>query len=638
MSKFYFIICLIISVLSLNVQAQTSDDSFSCGTDAHHAWLMQSNPEYKSAFQRQKAILDSLKYAPTPESRQSPPVYTIPIVVHVIHLGEQVGQQTNISDQQILDAIVGLNERYANANGAGTDIEINFCLATIDPNGCPTSGILRADGSVIPGYREGGVTWDGTCGVDEVLVKDLSKWPTWDYYNIWVVHDICGSIAGYAYYPNGNEYDGTVIDIASMRYENSTLAHELGHGLNLKHTFSGDEGNSCPPDNDCLEDGDEICDTPPHRTNSCGNNNPCSNEGEWLNSRHNWMSYCFPAQEDGKFTPDQRTRMRNTMLVNPRAALLQSEGCANAERMQITNDDAPMCRNESRLLTAQPAGGHFEIVSGSGVIQNNVLTVTGGTEITIAYKIDLEFCTSEVTQYIIVRPAPNSLLRSDEDSLCIGQATMLEGFPAGGTYSVVDGPAMLDSSMVTALDEGNITLLYEKEYAGCTLRDTHEIVSFEVPVAEIEQLADQILAVTQDAESFQWVNCDDTFEPIPGETGDFIQVTSSGSYAVVSSNGICKDTSDCIIVEITSSEDPGTVGAIRVFPNPVNDVCYLVGVEDVEKYIITLMDIHGKILTRTFTQTKGTITFPMADYKPGVYLIHLQGEGVMPASFRIVKL
>jgi hypothetical protein len=78
---------------------------------------------------------------------------------------------------------------------------------------------------------------------------------------IWVVHDICGPIAGYAYYPTGNEYDGTVIDILSMNYESGVLSHEIGHGLNLKHTFSGDDEACCPVNEDCLEDGDEICDT-----------------------------------------------------------------------------------------------------------------------------------------------------------------------------------------------------------------------------------------------------------------------------------------------------------------------------------------------------------------------------------------
>jgi hypothetical protein len=189
-------------------------------------------------------------------------------VVHVINLGEQVGYQSNISDQQIHNAIAGLNERYANANGKGVDIKISFCLANRTPDGCPSSGINRVDGSVIHGYRENGVTWDGSCGVDETAVKDLSKWPTWEYYNIWVVNNICGSVAGYAYYPNGNEYDGTVIEYTSMNYDAEVLAHEIGHGLNIRHTFSGDD-DGCPENDNCLEDGDEICDTPPHRRNDC---------------------------------------------------------------------------------------------------------------------------------------------------------------------------------------------------------------------------------------------------------------------------------------------------------------------------------------------------------------------------------
>ncbi len=325
----------------LNIYSQISstnkiNNGFFCASDEHHTFLMKTDPGYKARYLHQKTLLDSLKKAPLPSDRLNPPVYIIPVVVHVIHLGETPGAQTNISDEQIFSAIAGLNERFANINGIGNDIEIQFCLANRDPNGCPTSGINRVDGSSIPDYREEGITWGGDCGARERDVKDLSKWPTSRYYNIWVVSNICPeSIAGYAYYPNGDEYDGCVIDYAYMTYESSTLSHELGHGFNLQHTFDDDDGTTCPPNDDCMEQGDEICDTPPHRQGDCGFNNQCSTEGIWDNSRYNWMSYCFPAFELGRFTDDQRTRMRNTFLVEPRASLLTSDGCSNPESMQI---------------------------------------------------------------------------------------------------------------------------------------------------------------------------------------------------------------------------------------------------------------------------------------------------------------
>ena len=68
-----------------------------------------------------------------------------------------------------------------------------------------------------------------------------------------------GGFAGVAYFPNGGPNDGTVIVSSYMNGTNSLLAHELGHGFNLYHTFNGDGGNvSCPANNDCTIDGDKI--------------------------------------------------------------------------------------------------------------------------------------------------------------------------------------------------------------------------------------------------------------------------------------------------------------------------------------------------------------------------------------------
>jgi len=635
----FLFICLIF--INLQIQAQGTflePVEQNCGSDEHHAYLMKSDPAYKARYTQQKAILDSIKRAPHALERQQPPIYTIPVVVHVIHLGEQIGSQSNISDKQIQDAITGLNERYANINGVGTDIEINFCLANRDPNGCPTSGINRVDGSIIPGYREEGITWSGDCGVDEVLIKDLSKWPTWDYYNIWVVHDICGSIAGYAYYPNGGEYDGTVIDIVSMKYESGVLAHEIGHGFNLKHTFSGDDNNECPINDDCLEDGDEICDTPPHRTNDCGTNNPCSSEGIWLNSKYNWMSYCFPAFELGRFTEDQRTRMRDALAIDPRASLLSSLACSNEVNMAITSDGSILCPHEGRVLTAVPEGGYFVIASGAGYIQGNVLTATGGTEIVVEYIIDQGNCTSSVYQAIKVKPIPNSLLKSAEDTLCTGQTTTLQGFPSGGTYAVISGPGAIDGNLLMAEDAGMIELLYEKMQSGCIIRDTHIVESFALPVTDIAPLSDDVLTAIPDTGTFQWVRCDLDYETVPGATEAIYQVSTSGSYAVVSVIGICRDTSDCIEVELTATHDNNVNDDIRIYPNPVKDVFYLDGNFNPKEVMVTITDMRGVPMDAKINLGQNRIEFNLSSLMAGVYVLHLDVKGKGRFVYRVVKL
>jgi hypothetical protein len=73
----------------------------------------------------------------------------LPIVVHVVHLGEAIGVETNISDEQILSMVDNLNHRFRgdiNALTSLTDVydegelslaldsKIQFCLASRDPD------------------------------------------------------------------------------------------------------------------------------------------------------------------------------------------------------------------------------------------------------------------------------------------------------------------------------------------------------------------------------------------------------------------------------------------------------------------------------------------------------------------------
>jgi hypothetical protein len=257
-----------------------------------------------------------------------------------MHLGESIGTGSNISDLQIQQAITGLNDRFSNANGLGVDVEMEFCLASQDPNGNSTNGINRVNCSGVANYSTNGITPTGNpcSGAIETAIKDLSRWPVSDYYNIWVVSEICnGSFVGYASYPVGGLYDGLVIVSTSMTGNSGTLPHEVGHGFFLYHTFNGDGGNvSCPVDTNCILDGDRVCDTPPHKQGDCGTTNPCSLAGVWDNSRYNYMAYCPLVN---RFTQGQKDRMRATFLVAPRASLLTSVGCGALGINQISSDN-----------------------------------------------------------------------------------------------------------------------------------------------------------------------------------------------------------------------------------------------------------------------------------------------------------
>ena len=306
-----------------------------CGTDmAHHA-LTSASPAYlanKVAFDAAwhqgaaLAVSDSLE------------VYTVPLVVHVIHRGAPIGVEENISDAQILSAVHALNEDFrkvagSNGDGLGVDVLVEFELAKRTPDGLPTTGIIRVDGSGVPGFAEHGIASLETLpGADQTEVKALTSWLGDDYLNVFVVPEINGNnggggIQGFAYTgPTGDVRDGVTLlynvigtegTLKPGRTLNRTLTHEVGHHLSLYHTFY--DTNACGSEVDCVNEGDFVCDTPTTTENASCSVGTCPDA-----QLENYMDYA-PTSCRNTFTAGQRQRMR-TCLETVRSSLLESLG------------------------------------------------------------------------------------------------------------------------------------------------------------------------------------------------------------------------------------------------------------------------------------------------------------------------
>jgi hypothetical protein len=269
----------------------------------------------------------------------------IPIVVHIIH---QNGEE-NISDEAVLQGIQDLNEAFSNTgnyqNSNGVNTGIQFCLAQQDPNGMPTTGITRH----VSQYTE------LTSETEDDDLKNIVRWNPLKYLNIWLVKEISSistgnSVAGYAYFPSshGSPEDGIVNEARwfGSSIDNSKVhIHEAGHYLGLYHTFNGGCQN-----NNCLQNGDFVCDTPPDASsdpvacnsvaNTChtdsddpSNQNPfravaLGGSGDSPDLFINYMDYGFQICQNS-VTQGQSDRM-NAMLSGARSSLLESQGCNNA--------------------------------------------------------------------------------------------------------------------------------------------------------------------------------------------------------------------------------------------------------------------------------------------------------------------
>jgi len=331
-----------------------------CGADHFHKEKMKNDADYRL---RHLQTIENIKQSQKLQARSAEEIYQIPVVVHVMHKGEAIGEGTNISDVEVRAGIQYLNNFWrkvsgTNGDGNGVDMEIEFALAIQDENGNCTNGIVRKDMSAVTSYVNNGVNAGDSEGIpdhepDEAVnsLKEYSIWDPEKYYNVWLVDEIDDSncsndsyTAGYAYMAaeHGQDWDGSVVLICSyLDGSDEAWAHEMGHALNLPHTFDGDD-NSNDGTYTCGDDG--ISDTPKHiRTISieglysdCDNTdvNSCdpsfnvqmspnhTGNGTHQDHMHNYMDYTGCASE---FTYGQRA-VAKSALTNERASFLPENG------------------------------------------------------------------------------------------------------------------------------------------------------------------------------------------------------------------------------------------------------------------------------------------------------------------------
>ncbi|MCB0842720.1 MAG: PKD domain-containing protein, partial [Bacteroidetes bacterium] len=266
--------------------------------------------------------------------RAATTVFTLPVVVHIIYSNTT----ENISDEQILSQIEVLNQDYRRQNPdqdrtprefkkIATDTEIEFCMASVDPDGNPTNGIDRISISGSP-FSERFINEQ---------IKPTTIWNPDQYLNIWVCN-ISGGILGFAQFPTSSaltglpvssgsaQTDGVVINyntfgttgtVTAPFDKGRTVTHEIGHWLGLRHIWG---------DGPCGVD--DFCEDTPE-TNGANFACPPGTVGcdGTTAMVQNFMDYTDDACMN-LFTTNQKQRMRAVLENSPRrSSLVNSTVC-----------------------------------------------------------------------------------------------------------------------------------------------------------------------------------------------------------------------------------------------------------------------------------------------------------------------
>lgn len=328
--------------------------------------LRQADPNYDHDMKESEDILR--KWVNT--NQQDPyfaarAIRTIPVIVHVIY--NTTAQ--NVSNSAIQSMITQMNLDYTKAN---TDLnqarsvvqplaagaQIQFCLAQVDPNGSPTSGVERLQTSK--------TCWDPNTEADKMKSTSTGGLNPWDrryYLNVWIVA-LCGNtqfqgIGGYAYIATpsalpSSAIDGLVIDYNWGMMSGHTWSHEIGHYLGLHHTWGDLNSNACGnvfPDTD-----DGFSDTPDSKEANfdCTPGASCSGNSSYGDLLEDFMDY---SSCPVLFTTQQCNYM-NSVLSGSRATLTTTNNCSTtgAPIANFTGSPTSICVGQSVSFTNTSTG------------------------------------------------------------------------------------------------------------------------------------------------------------------------------------------------------------------------------------------------------------------------------------------
>jgi hypothetical protein len=316
-------------VLLLVISGLTSSAQKKCRTADYTELQLSETPSLRSGLMQIEEFTKH-KISITETNQRSAQTQVnglikIPVVFHVLyHLPEE-----NIPASLINDMMTALNRDFRRKNSDtvntpavfkpfAADMEIEFQLATMDPQGRSTSGVERKYTPVKYWLSDDKMKFASNYGAD--------AWDSRSYLNIWICN--MKDVFGYSTLPGlDKKKDGVVFSLENFSAgyitayavnDHRTLVHEVGHWLNLRHIWG---------DSFC---GDDFVDDTPKQsiyTSGCpsGTRQSCSNgvNGDM------YMNYMDFTQDPcmNMFTRGQKARARALFETGgPRNSFLVSKG------------------------------------------------------------------------------------------------------------------------------------------------------------------------------------------------------------------------------------------------------------------------------------------------------------------------
>jgi hypothetical protein len=134
-----------------------------------------------------------------------------------------------------------------------------------------------------------------------------------------------------------------------------------------------------------------------------------------------------------------------------------------------------------------------------------------------------------------------------------------------------------------------------------------------------------ILMALDSTLTYQWIDCDDSFAHIPGETNQSFIPTQNGNYALISASSYCSDTSACFAITTVDSPELPNERNVFLFPNPTTGRFSINAETGFDEIKLVVRDLYGRLIDSRMLK-RSEFNNLYLDVPVGMYFVSIISE------------
>lgn len=194
------------------------------------------------------------------------------------------------------------------------------------------------------------------------------------------------------------------------------------------------------------------------------------------------------------------------------------------------------------------------------------------------------------------------------------------------TYTWIDG--------ITYTSGNNTATWTLTNQSGCD-----SLVTLDLTINSVSDINTSANGLTISADnsdaSYVWLDCNDNYSIIPGETGQSYTATANGNYAVQLAENGCVDTSACVAITTVGILENSFGDNLLIYPNPTKGNFSIDLGAEYASSVISITDMSGKLIYSK-SNTHSQILNLSIEEPAGIYIVSIQA-GMNKAVIRLVK-